>query len=73
MYLTGRKTRKAIAIFTLAMGAFTAPVVGDSISECYDKVLRHCNDALEESNYLEKMAVGLICTGMLAGCGFEAI
>jgi len=73
MYLTSTKTRKAIAIFTLAMGAATSPVVGYGVSECYDRVLQECNDALEQSNYLEKVAVGLMCTGMLAGCGFEAI
>ncbi len=73
MYLTTSRTRKAIAVFTLAMGAFATPVVGDSVSECYDKVIQKCADAMEDANYLERFSLGLVCTGMLAGCGFEAI
>ena len=73
MYLTRTRTRKAIAIFTLAMGAFTMPVVGSNVSDCYDRVAGTCADAMEDSNYLERFALGLMCTGMLAGCGFEAI
>lgn len=73
MYLTTTRTRKAIAVFTLAMGAFASPALGKGISDCYDSVLNMCGDAMEDANYLERFALGLVCTGMLAGCGFETL
>jgi hypothetical protein len=43
------------------------------VADCYAEVMDTCNDALEDASWWEKPAVGLFCTGMLAGCGFEAI
>lgn len=73
MYLTSTKSRKAIAIVTLALGAFATPAVGDSVADCYETIIHQCADAMEDANYLERFSLGLMCTGMLAGCGFEAI
>lgn len=67
------KARKGLAMLVLAIGSLTSPVVGQSVAECYAEVLERCDEALEESAWWEKPAVGLICTGMLAGCGFEAL
>lgn len=71
MYLNTTKARKIFAVLTLAMGAFASPVAGDSVSDCYDKVLATCNDAMDDANFLERFSLGLVCTGMLVGCGLE--
>lgn len=73
MWFGSSRTRKAVVIFTLAIGAFTSPVFAGPVEDCYDKVLRTCDQALEESAWWEKPAVGLLCTLMLGGCAFEAI
>jgi len=73
MYRALLKTRKALAVFTLALGAFASPVFASETNDCYQEVLRDCNDALEEASWWEKPAIGLFCTGMLAGCAFESI
>jgi hypothetical protein len=73
MTLESSKTRKAIAIFTFALGAYTSPAFAGPVEDCYDEVLTLCNDALEDSAWWQKPAVGLFCTGMMAGCAFEAI
>jgi len=73
MHLGFSRTRKAIAVFTLAVGGFTSPLFAGPVEECYDEVLTLCDDALEDSAWWQKPAVGLFCTGMLAGCAFEAL
>jgi len=73
MYAGSTRTRKAIAVFMLALGGFASPVFAGETNDCYDEVLSTCNDALEEASWWEKPAVGLFCTGMLAGCAFESI
>lgn len=73
MTLGTSRTRKAVAVFTLAVGAFTSPLVAGPVEDCFNEVLALCDDALEEASWWEKPAVGLFCTGMMAGCGFESI
>jgi hypothetical protein len=73
MGMGNSKVRRGVAILSLALGGFTSPLVGQGVATCYDKVMGSCNEALEASSWWEKPAVGLLCTGMLAGCGFEAI
>lgn len=73
MYLGISKARKALVFFTLAVGGITTPLLAGPVEACYDEVLALCNDALEDSAWWQKPAVGLFCTGMLTGCAFEAI
>ena len=42
-------------------------------SSCYDYWLKKCNDALAESNWLEKVAVGAYCSAMLASCSVKTV
>ena len=44
-----------------------------SVADCYERVLAMCNEALENAKWWEKPAIGLLCTGMLAGCAAEAL
>jgi len=67
------KVRKTIAVLTLAIGAFTSPVFAGDVFDCYTDVIESCDDALASSNWLQKIAVGVMCSGMMAGCGLEAI
>ena len=73
MYLGSSKTRKALVIFTLAVGAFTSPVFAGETTDCFWEVMHRCDDALEAAAWWEKPAVGFFCTGMVAGCAFESI
>lgn len=73
MIQVSSKVRKTMAIFALAVGGFTSPVFAGPVEECYDDVLGLCDDALADSRWWEKAAVGLFCAGMMAGCAFEAI
>jgi len=66
------KVRKSIVVLTMAIGAFTSPVFAGEVTDCYWEVMEACDDALEASNWIQKIAVGALCTGLLAGCGFEA-
>jgi hypothetical protein len=59
----------------IALGALTlslsmaSPAMADPVSECFDKVTKDCDAALKESNWIEKVAVGFICTLMYIACG----
>lgn len=60
----GRQSFGALALaLTLA-----APLAAETVSECQNRVIRECAAALEDSNWAEKIAVGVFCTGRIAGC-----
>lgn len=40
---------------------------------CVDTWIAYCDAALAEANYLEKVAIGIFCTGMLATCPVQSI
>ena len=67
------KLRRTLAMLILCIGGFTYPVLADSVSECYDQVLSACDDALEQSRWWQKPAVGAFCAGMMVGCGLEGL
>lgn len=73
MYPESSMARKALVIFTLALGGFTTPVFAGETTDCFWEVMHRCDDALEEASWWEKPAVGFFCSGMLAGCAFESI
>lgn len=49
----------------------TGVSAAESVADCYERVTLLCADAMEDANWLERFAVGVICTGMLAGCAGE--
>ncbi len=59
--------RSALAALTL-LAANAAPLLAETVAECEARVIEECADALEESNWLEKVAVGIVCTARLAAC-----
>jgi hypothetical protein len=73
MFFQPRKACTTLAIATLVAGGIATPAFASETNDCYREVLFACADALEESSWWEKPAIGLFCTGMLAGCAFESI
>ena len=73
MFFKSRNACRTMAIATLVVGGIAAPALASETNDCYREVLFACADALEEASWWEKPAVGLFCTGMLAGCAFESI
>ena len=66
------KIRKTLAALMLVTGCFTSPLFARDTVDCYDRVIAMCDDALDDARFWEKPAIGLFCTGMLAGCGFDS-
>lgn len=56
-----------LAAFAL-MAAGPTVTYAEKVSECYDKVTWDCHQAMKEAKWFEKIALGAVCTGMLAGC-----
>lgn len=68
--------RKAtlIALGALTLSLSTAsPAMADSVGDCINRVTRDCDAALADSNWIEKVAVGIVCTGMYVACGGVSI
>lgn len=64
--------RKALLI---ALGALTltlstaSPAMAETVEECVNRVTRDCDRALADSNWYEKIAVGIVCSAMYLTCG----
>ena len=69
----GFSIQKGVVLFTFALSGFLSPVFAGETTDCFWEVQERCDDALEEAKWWEKPAVGLVCTGMLAGCAFESL
>jgi hypothetical protein len=44
------------------------PLAAATVQDCYDYVITKCADAMEDANFVEKVAIGIVCSSMLAGC-----
>lgn len=59
----------------IALGALTltlsssSPAMAETVEQCVNRVMRDCDRALADSNWFEKIAVGIVCTGMYIACG----
>ena len=69
------KIRRGIStgLLAIASAGVLPGAVEASRESCYDKVLRDCAEAMEDSNYIQRFALGVICSGMLAGCSTELL
>ncbi len=61
----------ALTATTMWGGALAQPLAADE--SCLEEVLRLCDDALANSNWLEKIAVGAWCTILAASCAIDSI
>jgi hypothetical protein len=55
----------------LLVGAIASagkPLAAETVADCYDKVLTKCADAMDGAKWYEKVALGILCSAMLAGC-----
>lgn len=64
------KPTRLICTLMLAAGLTMSaqPLAARTVQECYDYVLKECSNAMSDANFIEKVALGIICTSMLAGC-----
>jgi hypothetical protein len=59
-----------VPLAALALTAsLSAPLLAEeTVSQCQDRVISDCAAALEDANWIEAVAIGVVCTGRLAGC-----
>jgi hypothetical protein len=62
-----------LAATAMMLAATDLSAESSSVADCYERVLAMCNEALENAKWWEKPAIGVLCTGMLAGCTAEAL
>ncbi|MGI8400929.1 MAG: hypothetical protein ACR2NS_04905 [Gemmatimonadaceae bacterium] len=59
------KTAK-VALFTALFGIATPMAV--KASPCTDSVIADCGAAMADANWIQRIALGDLCAGLLAGC-----
>jgi hypothetical protein len=62
-------TLHTLAALTLAAAVASPLLAEETVEQCVNRVTRDCDAALADSNWFEKVAVGIVCTGMYAACG----
>ncbi len=67
-----RPIRKSALLSAVALSAAFSPLAAQSAryQDCLDDIISWCDDTLSSASWWEKPAIGLVCTGMLGGCGF---
>lgn len=63
------KIRPAVSTLLLSL-AFVggASPAAASPDECWEKVINWCADAMEDANWIERFAIGEVCSVMIVGC-----
>lgn len=62
-----------LAALTLATATTSPLLAEETVSQCLSRVTLECDAALAESNFIEKVAVGFVCTGMYATCARNTV
>ncbi len=58
-----------VPLAALALTAsFSAPLLADEVSDCQNRVIFECAEAMKGENWAVRVALGIVCTGRLAGC-----
>jgi hypothetical protein len=59
-----------VPLAALALTAsLSAPLLAEeTVTQCQDRIISECARAMEDSNWAERVALGIVCTGRLAGC-----
>lgn len=55
-------------VSALAFSAAMPLSAAGPVEDCYDRVIDRCAAAMEEAAWYEDVAIGIMCSGMLAGC-----
>lgn len=66
-------TLHTLAALTLATATASPLLAEETVEQCINRVTRDCDAALADSNWLEKVAVGIVCSGMYLACGGTVI
>lgn len=51
----------------------SAPLAAETVSQCQERVIANCADAMEDANVFERVALGVFCSGLLAGCSVRSV
>ena len=73
---TGMRSFARSIVLAVVLAAGSAPAsmaAAETISQCYDRVLTDCTEALESARWWEKPAIGALCTLMLVGCSSNGL
>lgn len=63
-----------VPLAALALTAsLSAPLLADGVSDCQGQVISDCADAMADSNWAERIALGIVCAGRLVACGGVSI
>lgn len=59
-----------VPLAALALTAsLSAPLLAEeTITDCQNRIIFECAQAMEDSNWAERIALGIVCTGRIAGC-----
>jgi len=57
-----------LALTPLMIGGAAKPLAADPVSACMDFVLTTCADAMQDSNWLQRFALGVYCSWLVLGC-----
>lgn len=64
-----KKFRPAVSMLMLSLAfAGGASPAAASPEDCWDKVINWCADAMEDANFIERFAIGEVCSVMIVGC-----
>lgn len=64
-----KKIRNGLSVMMLGFALATgAEPVRAGVEDCYSAVLDDCADAMDGAGWITRWAIGIICTGLLAGC-----
>lgn len=62
-----------VPLAALALTAsLSTPLFAETVSQCQDRVIASCAEAMEDTNWAERVAVGILCAGRLVGCSGAA-
>ncbi len=62
-------TLHTLAALTLTVASASPLLAEETVGQCIERVTRDCDAALADSNWFEKVAVGIVCSGMYLACG----
>ena len=64
---TSNRAVLLVSALTIATGSLSG-LAAETVGECQERVIESCAEAMEDARFYERVAVGLLCTGLLVGC-----
>lgn len=64
--------RSAVAVSMLTLSATFAQPAAAQVADCFDDVISDCADAMKDTGWFTRWALGVFCTGLLVGCAYAS-